>query len=59
MIIFTIIFDPDPLLFPDPFKQIISDSGGSGSGSTTLLKGLIESLPLPSFLGHMLLYQSN
>jgi hypothetical protein len=31
MIIFTIILDPDPS------KQIISDPGGSGSGSKTLL----------------------
>jgi hypothetical protein len=40
MIIFTISLDPDPLLFSNPalIKQIISDPGGSGSGSTTLLK---------------------
>jgi hypothetical protein len=39
MIIFTVSLDQDPVLFsdPDPLKQIISDSGGSGSGSTTLL----------------------
>jgi hypothetical protein len=38
MIIFTISLDPDPLLFSNPalIKQIILDSGGSGS--TTLLK---------------------
>ncbi len=41
ILIFTIILeqDPDPLLFtdPDPLKQIISDPGGSESGSTTLV----------------------
>jgi hypothetical protein len=42
MIIFTISFDPepDPTSFSDPdtapLKQIISDPGGSESGSTPL-----------------------
>jgi hypothetical protein len=45
MIFFTTILDPepnlelDPLLFsdPGPLKQMISDPGGSGSCSTTLI----------------------
>jgi hypothetical protein len=40
MFIFTISLVPDPdldpILFSDPLKQIISDPGGSGSGSTIL-----------------------
>jgi hypothetical protein len=33
-------FDPDPILFSDPArpKQIISDPGGSGPGSATLVE---------------------
>jgi hypothetical protein len=31
-----IIFTTEPILFPDPLKQIISDTGESGAGSTTL-----------------------
>jgi hypothetical protein len=43
MIIFTVSLDlePDPILLSDPYpaplKQIISNPGGSGSGSTTLI----------------------
>jgi hypothetical protein len=41
MVIFTISLDPEPDL--PPLTQIISDLGGSRSGSTTLLISIGES----------------
>jgi hypothetical protein len=45
MIISKISFIPelDPILFsgPAPLKKIISDPGGSGSGSTTLIPDIV------------------
>jgi hypothetical protein len=37
MEIFTVILDPILISDPDPRRQIISDPGGSGSDTTTLV----------------------
>jgi hypothetical protein len=56
MIIFTLDSvpkpDPDPILFrePAPLKQIISNPGGSGSGSTALVEMPPPPLSVRSFM---------